>query len=284
MAGHINWDVTLRLDTLPRPDGEAKIFGQYRGGGGSAANVAALLVDLSTPAGLIGSVGEDDLGDRVCSELRDRGVDLEHVTAVAGETTVKYLLVDTDGDVAVLGNDGVNEALTPEDVSQSMVTDAAHLHLTNQRPATARTLARMASEDGLTVSFDPGRRAGERAFGPVLEHVDILFGTQEEVQSLTPLDRSEALNSDMTVVIKRGADGAATYACVGNYDHPGFDVDAIDTSGAGDAFAAGYLASWHSDGDHKRALDRANACGALACLRRGARVTLEQEAIESILE
>ena len=63
-AGHVNWDVTLRVDRLPAPDGEAVICGQAESGGGSAANTAAVLVGLDCDPLLLGSVGEDRYAER----------------------------------------------------------------------------------------------------------------------------------------------------------------------------------------------------------------------------
>ncbi|PSP36951.1 sugar kinase, partial [Halobacteriales archaeon QH_2_66_30] len=116
-AGHVNWDVTLRVDRLPAPDGEAVIGGQAESGGGSAANTAAVLAGLDCDPLLLGSVGDDRYAERTRRELTEAGVDCSHVQTAAGEaTTIKYLVVDEDGEVMVLANDGANEAFTADDL------------------------------------------------------------------------------------------------------------------------------------------------------------------------
>lgn len=293
-AGHLNWDVTLLVASLPAPDGEARITGQHRAGGGSAANVASALAGYDLEAGLIGSVGEDEHGRRATRELEETGVDVSGVLAVpGGETTVKYLVVDADGEVMVLANDGVNEAIGPEDIDAGHLEAADHVHLTGQRPETAERLLGLAHGAGITVSFDPGRRVEERAFEPLLDRVDVLLLNELEAEAVFPAAEGEAIETaamaDRVIVVKRGADGASVYTPETTVHHPGFSVDAVDTTGAGDAFAAGFLAATVGgrrfgfgaanpglDGDEtdfERVLAVANASGALTVTEPGARTT-----------
>jgi len=283
-AGHVNWDVTLRLDRLPDADSESRIRDQRAGGGGSAANVAATLAGLSVPAGVVGATGDDEHGHLARRELVAAGVDTGHLLAVEGAaTTVKYLLVDGDGEVAVLGNVGANEALGPEDVDPGYVRAADHLHLTSQRPATAARLAAVASEAGVGVSFDPGRRLADRDFDATVERADVVFVNDREAEALLA-EAPTPPGGERTVVVKHGDRGAEVRTAEGDYVHPGFDVDPVDTTGAGDAFAAGFIATRLEGGDHERALEFANACGALAARGEGARSVPDREAVERFLE
>ncbi|PCR91433.1 carbohydrate kinase family protein [Natrinema ejinorense] len=282
-AGHVNWDVTLRVDRLPEPDGEASIRSQRGSGGGSAANVAAALAGLEVETGLIGSVGDDDNGLLARRELEGSGVSLEGLRVVEGaETAVKYLLVDETGSVAVLGNDGVNEAVTPGDLEPARIRAADHIHLTGQRPDTAAAIARVASEAGITVSFDPGRRLGDRDYGDALALADVVFVTDREATALLETDPIGGGVDDRLVVVTCGADGAEAYTPDGTVVHAGFDVEPVDTAGAGDAFAAGFLATWLEDEAIDRALAYGNACGALTASRAGARSRLTATAVERV--
>jgi len=281
-AGHVNWDVTLALDRLPRPDDESLVTAQYRSGGGSAANVAVALAGLDVETGVIGSVGDDENGLLVRRELEDAGVDLDGLTTVAdAATSVKYLLIADDGEVAVLGNDGVNEAVGPEDVDPERVRSVDHLHLTSQRPETAARLAEIAVDAGVPVSFDPGRRLPDRDFSRTFELADLVFCNDREAAAVAEL--VDSLAADCTVVVKRGADGAAALDAEETWRHAGFGVDPVDTSGAGDAFAAGFLAARIDGADRERALAVGNACGALAAERTGARTDLSWEEVGDVL-
>jgi ribokinase len=168
-AGHVNWDVTMRVDSLPAPDAESVVRDRQESGGGSAANVAVALSNLEVSVSLLGSVGTDEHGERTRRELVAAGVDTDPVRVVEGRTAVKYLLVDEAGEVAVVDDGGANESVRPESVSPELFGDAAVCHLTGQRPDTAARLAELASEAGVTVAFDPGRRLGGRDYAATLE-------------------------------------------------------------------------------------------------------------------
>ncbi|RBI64082.1 carbohydrate kinase family protein [halophilic archaeon] len=287
-AGHVNWDVTLQVDALPEPDGEARIEAQHRSGGGSAGNVAVALAGMDVSAGVVGSVGTDEQGRLARRGLERAGVDVSHLPSVEGmETTTKYIVVDDAGEVMVLGNEGANEAITPDDVDADYVAAADHLHLTSQRPDTAAKLAAVATDAGVPVSFDPGRRLCERDFAEALSYSDVVFLNDREAETLLSRDLEHpSMELDgRVVVVKRGGDGAHVDTTDGGYSHPGFGVDTVDTTGAGDAFAAGFLAVLLESGpDYERALEFANACGALASMQEGARTAPTRDRVAAFLD
>ncbi|WP_336025001.1 carbohydrate kinase family protein [Halobellus salinisoli] len=279
-AGHLNWDVTLRVAALPDPDGEVNVDERRCGGGGSAANVATGLADLDVEASLLGSVGDDEHGRNALDELVDGGVDVGDVVSVSGaETTTKYVVVEPSGEVMVLGCSGANEAFEAEDLSGETLAAADHLHLTSQRPETAARLAERARAQNVTVSFDPGRRIDERGYGPALTSVDYLFlNDREAALALDAFDLRE-----QTLVLKHGPDGAEVRGGGERTAHPGYPIDVVDTTGAGDAFAAGFIAARVGGADDHRALEVANACGALVSKAPGARTSLAWDRIRAFL-
>ncbi|MFB6163713.1 MAG: carbohydrate kinase family protein [Haloarculaceae archaeon] len=286
-AGHVNWDVTLCVDRLPTADGEATITDQHQSGGGSASNVATALSALDVSTGLLGSVGADENGHLVRRVLREVGVDCTALVTAGADTAVKYLVVDADGEVIVLGNEGANEAFSAADLPAEALAAAEHLHLTSQDPETAAALAARAREADATVSFDPGRRIGERDFGATIELADVIFLNEREASTAISEHFGPIDDVDAVVVIKHGNDGAEVCTPDGRYlNHPGFPVEAVDTTGAGDAFAAGFLAEFLDAADpaYERCLAVGNACGALAAGTRGARSPLSWADVESLLD
>lgn len=313
-AGHCNWDVTLRVDDLPEPDGEATVREETGARGGSAANVASVLAGLGVDPAILASVGDDDHGAAALADLRAAGVDCGHVRVLAGATTsVKYCVVADDGRVMVLGHDGRNEAYDPSDLPAETLAGAACLHLTGQAPETAAGLARRGREAGLPVTFDPGRRITRRDYADAIGLADLVFVNRAEADALdldalaagaiggesatrAPIDgferaadRSAVARTDATpgrpaVVVKRGASGAELRTPDGRRDvHPGFAVDPVDTTGAGDAFAAGYLAARLDGEPIPAALARANACGALAARSVGPSGLVSPGAVADLL-
>lgn len=275
-SGHINWDVRLRVDRLPAPDDEARVRERSESGGGSAANVAAGLAALEVDARMFGSVGDDERGRRALTGLEAAGVESQ-VKVVDQETTTKYILIDDDGEIALLGTDGANEAVEPDDVSPSLLVDADGVHLTSQRPETARRIAELATARGIPVSFDPGRRISDRDYSNIFELTDLLFVNERE---------AEIFEGEVPwQVTKHGADGATVSGPDGTVSHPGFTIDdVVDTTGAGDAFAAGFLAVWLDGGDAEAALSVANACGGIGAATHGSKPDLSWERIEALGE
>ncbi|MGB9955964.1 carbohydrate kinase family protein [Haloferax prahovense] len=298
-AGHVNWDVTLRVDALPEPDGEATVESRVGAGGGSAANVASGLVGLDVPAALLGSVGDDEHGHAAVAELASKGVDCRHVVSVdRGPTTVKYIVVDAAGEVFVLGSPGVNEAFEATDLPTDSLAAADHLHLTSQSPDTAATLARRAHEEDTTVSFDPGRRVGDRGYADALREVDYVFLNDREAATAlgeAAVERGRSVGSEpasevaealarTTLVLKHGPRGAEVRDGDERHVHPGYPIDAVDTTGAGDAFASGFIAARLDGAAYERALAVANACGALTAAEPGARTQLSWRRLDDLVE
>jgi ribokinase len=282
-AGHVNWDVTLHVDRLPSVDGEAAIVDQSQSGGGSASNTAYVLASLGLSSLLLGSTGDDEYGSLVRNELKNVGVDctyLEHIPD--GVTTVKYLVVDESGEVMVLANDGANEDFDSGALPAERFEQAAHLHLTSQRPETAHELAERAVDAGITVSFDPGRRLDLREYEPVYRLADVVFLNENEAETVERSELSEEVNG--ITVIKRGEDGAQAESEDRHVTHEGFDAEPVDTTGAGDAFAAGFIASRLDDASLETAIAVGNACGALTTQTNGARTGLSWEEIENYLD
>ena len=296
-AGHINWDVTIHVDRLPEPDGETRIERLEQSGGGSAANVAVGLVDLGGQSVVYGSVGGDESGALALRELASAGVDPGQVLVDADEpTSVKYVIVDGGGELLMLANDGANESFTAVGLDRDTLAAADHLHLTGQQLETAAALATAAAEAGATRSFDPGRRVGDREFDAALHATDVLFLNAPEADALadsTDIDPWEP--DDRVVAIKLGSEGATVRTPHGDVSHPGFDVDPVDTAGAGDAFAAGFLGAAlrepeiadggfsHDPRDYQVPLLVGNACGAVAAETVTARADLSWDRVRDVM-
>jgi len=281
-AGHVNWDVTLSVDRLPPPDGEAAIAGQTSSSGGSASNTAVALAELGHRPVLLGSVGDDNYGQLVRTELAEFGVDCTHLETVSGGvTTVKHLVVDETGQVMVLANDGVNEAFDAETLPESVLAGAAHLHLTSQRPETAARLAQRAKDCGVPVSFDPGRRLDGRGYELVYRLAELVFLNEHEAETARAQGVLERCSG--VTVIKRGEHGAHASRDGEQISHPGYPADVVDTAGAGDAFAAGVIAARLDGEPLESALAVGNACGALATQSKGTHTTLSWEDVTAIL-
>jgi ribokinase len=259
-------------------------------GGGAAANVAAWLASEGLPVALVARAGADLAGRAALAELREAGV-VVHV-ALDGEraTGTCVVVIGADGERTMLPDRGANLALAVDDVPAELFVPGGHLHLSgyvllHDGPRAAGLAALdYARGAGMTISIDPASAAPLEACGVerVLEWiggVDLLLPNLDEAQVLTGEDEPEAAAralvhraSAREVIVTLGVDGA-----LWTDGHAVVRVAApevervIDTTGAGDAFAAGWLAARRAGAEPREALSAACALGSRAVTHAGAR-------------
>lgn len=265
--------------------------GMALGIGGAESNVAIGLARLGVAVSWLGRVGDDSLGERVVREIRAEGVDARPIVDADAATGLMVKERPSAASTAVhyyrAGSAG--SRLSLEDLSDGWIEDAALLHITGitallsaSAHGTVLDAIARAKRSGVPVSFDINYRsalATRESAGPVLRHIaeraDIVFGGDDEFAilypGLAPADAAARLRDAgcATTVLKQGPDGATVFAADGETSAPGFAIDPLDTVGAGDAFVAGYLSALLSGLATDAVLQRANACGAMACLVPG---------------
>jgi ribokinase len=286
VVGDVATDVVVVLAGAPAPGSDRPAAIRTRGGG-AGANVAAHLARLGTPVLLAGCVGDDPAGEGLVAELSRAGVRLGLRTVPGSATGTIVSLVDPDGQRSMLADRGANLALQPEDVPAP--TRGGHLHLSgytllDPRPRAAGLAALDAAvAAGCTVSVDPASTGPLRAYGVDNWLADtaaatLLLPNADEARLLTGCadvtDAAQALAARHPVVaVSLGADGALWAAGSVLVHRPTHPTEVVDTTGAGDAFAAGLLAAWLADADGQPAdaLDAGLALAADVVRRAGAR-------------
>jgi ribokinase len=286
VVGDVATDVVVVLAGAPAPGSDRPAAIRSRGGG-AGANVAVHLARLGTPVVLAGCVGDDPAGAGLVAELARAGVRLGLRTVSGGATGTIVSLVDPDGQRSMLADRGANLALQPEDVPAP--TRGGHLHLSgytllDPRPRAAGLAALDAAvAAGCTVSVDPASTGPLRAYGVDDWLADtaaatVLLPNADEARLLTGCadvtDAAQALAARHPVVaVSLGADGALWAAGSALVHRPAHPTEVVDTTGAGDAFAAGLLAAWLADADGQPAdaLDAGLALAADVVRRPGAR-------------
>lgn len=252
--------------------------------GGNGANTSYALATLGVPVRLTGIVGRDHAGDRLVQTLQNAGVDTTQVSRSQLPTTSTVVLVQSSGNRTFLHRPGSSGDVAPESVGFDDLTGFSHFHLGNPfalprvREEAGSILAR-AKVAGLTTSLDTGWDARGRwleVIGPCLPHTDLLFVNEEEAQILTGARDTNssvaALRSAgaTDVVVKTGAKGCLVYFGQQRLEVPGFQVEVVDTTGAGDCFAGAFLAALARDWDYGKAARFANAVGACNVQQLGA--------------
>jgi sugar/nucleoside kinase (ribokinase family) len=266
--------------------------------GGCAVNTAVALARLGFPVQLIGKIGRDPLGEFLLSALANNRVNVQGVQQDALlATSATMVMIDPDGERRFIHHIGANAALAPEDVDQQMVEQGAILHVGGcfiMPGLDGRPLARLlqdARAAGVKTSMDTAWDASGRwmeLLAPCLPYVDYFVPSLAEARAMTglddPADVARALvdRGAGIVALKMGAQGALVMdqdgylACV-----PAFSVEVADTTGAGDAFAAGFIAGAYLGWPLEETARLANAVGALCVTGSGAagNVTTLEETI-----
>jgi ribokinase len=263
-------------------EGEARLntllarYGRPAGrfGGGMAANTAYALACLGLPVGLVGRVGADADGEFLLESLA--GVDLSHVV-VQGESGRAYILTDREGERTILVAPNTNDDLKEADLPWEALETADYLHLTalvGDGPLAAQRAIAVRVPEGVRLSLDPGEwyaRRGWAAMEDILDHLETLLVTETEWRQLGGDPQVHPNWAPPLVLIKRGARGARLLTPLRYLDFPvELGGPLVDTLGAGDVFAAGYLAGRLS-GLHLNACVRLGNRAAAVSLRGAGR-------------
>ena len=280
--GNLNLDIYVKADAIPRPDEAVDAYETYMGGGGSAANFSVAVTRLGLGSRFLGSVGNDQFGDMLIKELESEGVDTRFVKRISHERTgTVIVIVGLDGSKRMIRYTGANLGLTPTDVTDEAINGVSHVHVALGRTEIIESAKRVARSMGLTMSIDGGTSLAKKGLDvirDVVNDVDIWFMNSFEARELGHSESVVRAAENIVGRVKvrelivtlgsRGAlllkDGEVKYS-------DAFKVTPVDTTGAGDTFAAAYVTATILDLDPIDKLVFANAAASLKVTRRGAR-------------
>ncbi len=254
--------------------------------GGCAVNAGIALAKLGVKTGVMGKVGQDGFGDFVLKELKRYGLETAGVRrASTVNTSATMVMVDPDGERRFVHYLGANAELVKEDIDLELVRQAKVLHVAGSLvmpkidgQPTADIL-RQAKEMGVITAFDTVWDAKGRwmeLVEPCLPHIDYFLPSLEEARMIARRE-SPAEIADLflsygvqVVALKMGEAGCYIKTSDLELRLPAYEVQAIDATGAGDAFVAGFLAGVVKGWDLEQTGRLANAVGALCVTAIGA--------------
>lgn len=250
--------------------------------GGCANNTAIALTRLGISAGAMGKVGTDAFGDLILQGLVDNGIDTAGMQQEASaSTSFTFVAVASDGERTFYHYIGANGELCETDLNWEIIKNTKILHIAGAlvMPRFDGTpmanVLREAKALGVTTSLDTAYDATGKwmeTLEPCLPYVDMFMPSIVEAQHLTGLSEYREIVQFLrdsygihTIVIKMGENGS--YASTPEAEHfaPAYSVSAVDATGAGDAYVAGFLAGTIMDWDLKATAELASATGA-ACV------------------
>ncbi|MCX7796365.1 MAG: carbohydrate kinase family protein [bacterium] len=294
VVGELNVDIIMRgINGFPELDKEKLAEEGKITLGSSSAICAVGLSRLGVKVNFIGAVGDDILGEYIIRFLNNERINTLLVKRKAGSNTGFTVSLTYPENRALITYTGVMKDFTvnKEDI-EFVISNSTHLHISSfflqkKLQQDIKELFSKAKERGLTVSLDPGWDPEDKNWSKLKELfplVDILFLNEIETQRVystlyredTNIDKAiEKLSKEVKiVVVKLGEKGALAMADNNKYYMKGFKIDVIDTTGAGDAFNAGFLYGRLSNYSVDKCLLIGNACGALSCTGIGGTTNL----------
>ena len=252
--GALNLDKLFKVNKLAKAEEESFIEDYSETCGGSAANTAVGLARLGCKVGYIGKVGCDREGDVLIQDFCNEGVNTDSVVrAEQGKSGAVMGFVDKKGARALYVNPGVNDTINIDEVNARYAAQAQFLHLTSfvgdESFQTQKKLLD-AIPDSTKVSFDPGTLYARKGYLPLEPIIRKTYALMPNVLELTILTGEISYHKGADIMIDKGVKivavklgGDGCYVTDGHEQHliEPFKVDAVDTTGAGDAFCAGFL-------------------------------------------
>jgi sugar/nucleoside kinase (ribokinase family) len=262
--------------------------------GSSGVLTATGLADLGLRTSVCGLIGDDPFGRFMLDHCDRHGIVRDGIVVDAGERTGSSVILSGRDDRAILTHPGAMARFDVAALRLDTAARARHLHLSSYflqealRPDVPAMLEQVYAL-GLTTSADTGHDPADRwEIDRLLEGLDVFLPNEVEALAITGTDTVEDalewLASRVEVVaIKRGAWGASAARGAERVYMEGFPARVVDTTGAGDAFDAGFLDAWLGGSDLTTCVRHGNACGALAVAHIGGTGALSRARMDDLI-
>ena len=287
-------DFIIRTEAIKRFDDKVWAKSYVRQLGGVTANFCVGLSRLSRKTAFMGAVGDDPDGVEIRGGLEREGVDTRALVTIPGKgSPVNYIVTEEGGSRLILQSPNMTGTqLKPEDLREDSIPDCRVFHTSAIVPDTAAKAASISKGRGATISFDLERHVadmGRKKIGPLLAITDILF-TGPDALELLGLSTGASSIRDLVregpkvVLLKKGKEGVTVFTQEQQVAVGSYRVDVVDATGAGDAFAAGFISDFLKGASLAEAAAYGNAVAAIKCMKMGAQAGLpKQKEVESFI-
>lgn len=276
VVGSLNLDIGFRVSRIPRTGETVLASSRTEVDGGKGGNQAVAAARLGAQVTMVACVGDDAAGVRAVAAMQSANVAIGDVHRRHGPTGSAIVLVGDDSDNAIIVSAGGNDLLTPADAAAAFAERSGGVALISlEIPlATAEAAAVAAAAAGFSVVVNPA--PAQQLPAALLAACDVLVPNEHEVTQLGAPDIGTLLAAGVgAVVVTRGSQGVDVYCADSPVHHvAAWEVHAVDTTGAGDAFCGALGWALSERLDLLTAVELANAAGGLATERVGARARL----------
>jgi ribokinase len=288
--GALNVDTLMKVDKIAGAEEESFIHDYTEACGGSAANTIVGLARLNCKVGFIGKVADDHEGKLQVECFKSEGVDTNGIIhASKGKSGVCLGFVDKKGARSLYINSGVNDQIEFRELQAPYVTDTQFIHLSSyigEKSFRAQKKLLSFLPERVKISFDPGSLYAQKGFSyiePIIQNATVMIPNELELQLLTgereiPKGAERLLDAGVKIVaVKLGAKGC--YVTNGEEKRTinPYKVAVVDTTGAGDAFNAGFLYGLLHDKPLKECGQLGNYVAAQSVTKMGSRAGLPYE-------
>lgn len=272
--GKVNVDTLLYIDQLRM--GENHLCQQTIVDiGGKGANTAIGLAKLGVDCHLMACVGNDSISQSVLKKLEKYGVDTSFVKSCAAQTGKTFVAVESNGRNTMFHILGANSCLTPEMINWTFLEKCTAVFIQFGIPVeTVREIILMSKRNGKYLYIDPAGFADESIL-ELVAYADTVAPNEVELFKITKeTDIEKAAKKLLSagveeVVVKLGSKGASLFSEKFSYHADAYNVDVVDTTGAGDAFNAAYIAGKIKKLSLRDNLRLAVAASAISVTRQG---------------
>jgi sulfofructose kinase len=273
----------------PERDSKVRLKRFERAGGGQAASAMVVCARFGLRAKYVGKVGGDEIGAFSLASIREAGVDVSDVVVVEGSTNQLAMIIvdERDGERTILWHRPPEIATTPEEITAEKIAVGRVLLVDGHDAPAAARAAEIARSRGVPVILDA--ETVKDGTTELVQHTDVLIASSDFPRAYTGVtDAGEALRALLGagpsfVAMTLGGDGAVAMTSAGaTIESRAYDVEAVDTTGAGDVFHGAFVFGLLSGWDVERTLDFSNAAAALNCTEMGARGGVKR--LEQVLD
>ena len=286
-VGSINVDVFARAPHMPAA-GETILGNRVEIlPGGKGANQAVAALRMGVPVSLVGAIGTDDFSEIARTFLEREGLKTESVARIEGPTGTAVIVVNEFGENSIVVVPGANSSVSPSSIADLKLAPGDICLLQNEIPENANlALTRAARAVGAVTilnlapyrSTDPELLA--KASYLVVNEIEFAGLTHTPVSELSPARITGMLAEDAgavdNILVTLGVEGVVARLGAEVVQVPGYSIDAVDTTGAGDAFCGAFAAALARASTALEALRTANAAAALSVQRPGAGPSMPQ--------
>ncbi|MBN1992434.1 MAG: carbohydrate kinase family protein [Anaerolineae bacterium] len=293
VVGELNLDLIITGDVTPAFGQAEKLVDDATFTlGSSSAIFAGGVARLGLRVAFIGKVGDDDFGQVALRFLQERGIDTSGVVIDPTLKTGLSVILSRPEDRAILTHLGAIAALRYEEIDQTLLARARHLHLgsfflLDSLIPNVPTLFETARSSGLTTSLDTNYDPLEQwnsGLANVLAHTNVFLPNEIELRGVTgetnlAVALGRLARRDLLVATKLGPEGAIAQHGNKIVRADPLPVDVVDTTGAGDSFDAGFIYGYLAGWELSRALRLGCVCGSLSTRATGgatAQATLDE--------